>query len=178
MYLGEGNGNPLQCSCLENSMNREAGRAAIHGVAKSRPQLSNTHTHAHTYTHTHQIYIWHIFSISNIVVVVQSLRHVTLFATPCTATCQALLPSLSPRVCWNSCPLSQWCYPTISSSVATFSFCLPCFPSSGSFPMSQLFTSGGQSIGASASALSLLWIFRVGFLQDWLVWSPCCPSDS
>ena len=39
-------------------------------------------------------------------------------------------------------------------------------------------TSGGQSTGASASALSLLWIFRVGFLQDWLVWSPCCPSDS
>ena len=59
--------------------------------------------------------------------------------------------SLSPRVCWNSCSLNQWCYPTISSSV-TFLFCHQSFPTSGSFPMSQLFTSGGQSVGDSASA--------------------------
>ena len=63
-------------------------------------------------------------------------------------------PSLSPGVCSNSCPLSQWCYLTISSSVTPFSFCLQFFPASGSFPMSWLFTSG-QSIGASASALVL-----------------------
>ena len=61
-------------------------------------------------------------------------------------------PSLSPRACSNSCPLSQWCHPTISSSVVPFSSCLQSFPTSGSFPMSQLFTWGGQSIGASASA--------------------------
>ena len=62
-------------------------------------------------------------------------------------------PSLSPRVYPNSCPLNQWCHPTISSSVITvFSFCLQLFPVSGSFPVSQLFISGGQSIGASASA--------------------------
>ena len=61
-------------------------------------------------------------------------------------------PLLFPRVCSNSCPLSQCYYPTISSSVVPFSFCLPCFPSSGSFPMNQLFTSGGQSIRASALA--------------------------
>ena len=60
--------------------------------------------------------------------------------------------SLSPRVCSNSCPLSQWYHPTISSSVTLFSFCLPSFPASGSFPMSRLFASGGQSIGASTSA--------------------------
>ena len=60
-------------------------------------------------------------------------------------------PSPSPRLCSNSCPLSQWCHPTISSSVIPFS-CLQSFPASGSFPTSQLFTSGGQSIGASASA--------------------------
>ena len=60
-------------------------------------------------------------------------------------------PSLSPRVCSNSCPLSQWCYLTISSS-ATLFFCLPSFPASGTFPMSWLLTSGGQSFGASASA--------------------------
>ena len=60
-------------------------------------------------------------------------------------------PSLSPAVCSNSCPLSQWCHPTMSSSVAPFSSCFQSFPASGSFPMSQLFSSGGQSIGASAS---------------------------
>ena len=55
-------------------------------------------------------------------------------------------PSPSPWVCPNSCPLSRWCHPTISSSVALFS-CSQSFPASGSFPVSQLFTSGGQSIG-------------------------------
>ena len=60
-------------------------------------------------------------------------------------------PSLSPGVCSNSCSLSWWCHPTISSSVAPFSSCLQSFPASGSFPSSWLFTSGGQSIGASAS---------------------------
>ena len=61
-------------------------------------------------------------------------------------------PSLSPGVCSNSCPLNQWSHPTISSSVIPFSSCLQSFPASGSFPMSQFFASGGQSIGASASA--------------------------
>ena len=61
-------------------------------------------------------------------------------------------PSPSPGACWNSCPLSWWCHPTISSSVLPFPFCLQSFPASGSFLMSWLFTSGGQSIGALASA--------------------------
>ena len=61
-------------------------------------------------------------------------------------------PSPTSRLCSNSCPLSQWCHPTISSSVIPFSSCLQSFPASGSFPMSQFFTSGVQSIGASASA--------------------------
>ena len=64
-------------------------------------------------------------------------------------------PSLSPRDCSNSCPLSQWFYPTISSWAAFFSFCPQSFPSSGSFPMSWLFASGGQKIGASASVLPI-----------------------
>ena len=64
-------------------------------------------------------------------------------------------PSLCPRVFSNSCPLSQWCHPTISSSVTSFSSYPQSFPASGSFPMSQLFTSGGQSIGASASVLPM-----------------------
>ena len=61
-------------------------------------------------------------------------------------------PSPSPGACSNSCPLSRWCYLTISSSAALFPFCLQSFPASGSFPMSWLLTSGDQSIGASASA--------------------------
>ena len=64
-------------------------------------------------------------------------------------------PSLSPRVCSNLCPLGWWCLPTISSSVASFSSCPQSFPASGFFPMSQLFTSGGQSTGTSASASAL-----------------------
>ena len=63
-----------------------------------------------------------------------------------------LCPLLFPRVCSDSCPLSQWCYPTISSSAAPFSFCLQFFTASVFFPMSWLYTSGGQSIEASALA--------------------------
>ena len=59
--------------------------------------------------------------------------------------------SPSPRACSNSCPLSQWCHPTVSSSVIPFSSCLLSFPASGSFPVSQLFPSGVESIETSAS---------------------------
>ena len=61
-------------------------------------------------------------------------------------------PSPTPRACSNSCPSSRWCHPTISSSVVPFPSCLQSFSASGSFQMSQFFSSGGQSIGASASA--------------------------
>ena len=61
-------------------------------------------------------------------------------------------PSITPGPCSNSCPLSWWCHPPILASVVPFSSCLQSFPSPGSFPVSQLFTSGGQSIGAGASA--------------------------
>ena len=61
-------------------------------------------------------------------------------------------PSPSPRACSNSCALSRWCHPPISSSVVPFSSCLQSFPASGSFQTSQLFASGGQSIRASVSA--------------------------
>ena len=64
-------------------------------------------------------------------------------------------PSSFPRVYSNSCPLSQWCHPTVSSSVVPFSSYLQSFPASGSFLMSRPFTSGGQSMGASASASAL-----------------------
>ena len=71
-------------------------------------------------------------------------------------------PSSSPRICSNSCPLSQWCHPTVSSSVVPFSSCLRSSPELGSFPMSQLFASSGQSIGASTST-SILPMN----IQDW-----------
>ena len=60
----------------------------------------------------------------------KSLSHVWLFVTPCTAACQASLPSPSPGACSNSCLLSQWCHPSISSSVVPFSSCLQSFPAS------------------------------------------------
>ena len=69
-------------------------------------------------------------------------------------------PSPTTGVYSNSCPLSRWCHPTISSSVIPFSACLQSFPASESFPMSQFFTSGGQSIGVSASVLPMN-------IQDW-----------
>ena len=63
-----------------------------------------------------------------------------------------LCPPLSPRTCSNSCPLSWWCYVIILFSATPFFFCLQSFPASGSFPVSWLFASNGQSFGASASA--------------------------
>ena len=82
---------------------------------------------------------------------VQSLSRVRLFVSPRTAARQASLSITNSGVYSNSCPLSRWCHPTISSSVVPFSSRLQSFPASGSFQMSQLFASGGQSIGASAS---------------------------
>ena len=86
-------------------------------------------------------------------------------------------PSTTPGAYTNSCSLSWWCHPTISSSVIPFSSCLQSFPASGSFRMSHFFKSGAQSIGVSASA-SVLSIN----IQDWfplrLTGSPCSPRDS
>ena len=85
-------------------------------------------------------------------VVVHLPSHVLLFTTQGVQHSRLLIPSLPPGVCTNSCPLSGWCYPINSSSAACFSFCLPSFWTSGSFPKSQPFPSGGLSIRASASA--------------------------
>ena len=82
---------------------------------------------------------------------VQSLSHVWLFATPWTAARQASLSITTSRAYSNSSPFSRWCHPTISSSVVPFSSCPQSFPASRSFQMSQIFTSGGQNIGVSAS---------------------------
>ena len=105
----------------------------------------------------HNCQIWKQPNCSSVSSVAQScltLCNPMDFRLPC--------PSLSPGVCSNSCPFSQWCHPTISSSVACFFSCLQSFPASGSFTMSLLFASGSQSIGASAFASVLPMN-----IQDW-----------
>ena len=101
---------------------------------------------------------------------VQSLSHVQLFVTPWTVACQAFLSIPTPGVYLNSCPLSRWCHPAISSSVLPFSSCLQFFPASGSFQMSQFFPSGGQRIGASASASGLPMNIQDWFSLGWTGW--------
>ena len=92
---------------------------------------------------------------------VQSLSHVQLFVTPWTTARQAS-QSPTPGVYSNLCPSSWWCHPAISFSVVPFSFWLQSLPTSESFPMSQLFGSGGKNIGVSASTS----VFPMN-TQDW-----------
>ena len=87
-------------------------------------------------------------------------------------------PSPTPGTCSNSCPLSRWCHATILSSVVPFSSYLLCFLASGSFPMSLLFTSGGQSIGASVSASVCPMYIQDWFPLGWTPWPPFSPRDS
>ena len=86
------------------------------------------------------------------IVAFQLLRHIRLLRFHGLQHARLPSPSLSPRVCSDSGPLSWWCHPTISSFAVPFSSCPQSFPASGSFPRSQLFASGGESTGASASA--------------------------
>ena len=96
-------------------------------------------------------------------VVVQLPGPVWLSVTSQTQIPRLPCPLPSPRICPSSCPLNWWCHPTISSSVVPFSSCLQSFPAPGSFPMSHFFTSGGQSIGVSASASVLPMSFQGSF---------------
>ena len=91
---------------------------------------------------------WKFYTYS----LVQLLSNVWLFVTPWTEAHTLPCPSPFPKVCSNSCPLSQWCHPTISSSVIPISSCLQSFPASRSFPMIWLLSSGGRCIEVSASA--------------------------
>jgi len=138
---GVGNVNPLQYSCLKNSINGGAWRATIHEVTTS----------------THH-FLWN--SMKHDLKLSWTLSCVQLFVTPWTGVAKLPCPSLTSRACSNSCPSSQWCHPTILSSVVRFSSCLQSFSASGSFPVNQFFSSGGQSIGASASVLPMN-------IQDW-----------
>ena len=102
---------------------------------------------------------------------VKLLSHVRLFVTPWTVL-HTKLPcsSPTPRAYSNSCPLSQWCHPTISTSVIPFFSHLQSFPASGSFKMSQLFALGGQSIGVSDSASVLPKNIQGWFPLGWASW--------
>jgi len=99
---------------------------------------------------------------------VQSLIQVRLLATPWSVAHQASLSI--PRAYSNSYPSSWWCHPTISSFVIPFSSCVQSFPASGSFSVTQLFTSGGQSIGVSASASGLPMNIQDWFPLRWTGW--------
>ena len=147
--IGEGNGNPLQCSCLENPRDGGAWWAAVYGVAQSRTRLKWLSSNSSS------PFIEELLLFSRSVMCdflwSHGLKHTRLRC-----------PSPSPGPCSNSCPWSRWCHPTILSSVVPFSSCLKSFPASGSFLMNRLFPSGGQSIGASASASVLPMN-----IQDW-----------
>ena len=103
-----------------------------------------------------------------VVIIVHSLNHIQLF-TPLWTAARPLCPPLSPRVCSDSCPLSQWCYLSIASSAAPFSSFPQSFLALESFPMSQVFASGSQVIRTSASVLPVN--IQGWFLWDRLVWS-------
>ena len=87
-------------------------------------------------------------------------------------------PSLTPGAWSNSCPSSQWCHPTFSSSIVPFSSCLQSFPASGSFQISQFIASGGQSIGVSASASVLPTNIQGLCPFGFTALTPCSPRDS
>ena len=116
--------------------------------------------------------LWWVVNNSRQFSSVQSLSCVWLFATPWMAAHQASL-SITNSWSWhesNSCLLSQWCHPTILSSVVPFSSCPQSFPASGSFQMSQFFESGDQSVGASGSASVLPMNLQDWFPLGWTGW--------
>ena len=166
---GGGHSNPLQSSCLKNPMGREAWWATTHRVTQSWTQLKWLSMQAWraesaTSPRSSSSFSWRIrsrnqnliarcahcywneflssveFSHSVVSLWPHELQHAR---PPC--------PSPAPGVHPNPCPSSRWCHSTISSSVIPFSSCPQYFPAAGSFPVSQLFASGGQSIGVSAS---------------------------
>ena len=165
----EGKGNPLQYSCLEHPMDREAWWATVPGVWDGHDWSIWASMHMFLYVYVNYIYwyiythmytctsVWYINFIyinqfgaflvvqfTHSVIPDSLLPHEPQHARP---PC----PSPTPRVHPNPCPSSRWCHPTIPSSVVPFSSCPPSFPASGSSQLSQLFASGGQSIGVTAS---------------------------
>ena len=109
--------------------------------------------------------LWMISQMQNILLVVQLLSRVQLFEIPWTVPHRSSLSFTISGVCSNSCPLSQWCHPTMWSSVASFSSCPQPSPALGTFSVSRLFATGGQNIGAPVLA-SVLPVS----IQGWFPW--------
>ena len=150
------------------SWTRGAWCAVIHGVAKSRTRLSDW---------TELMYIFCFANFIPCIVLCFPVASVQFSSVQfsCSVVSDSLrphepqharppCPSPTPGVYPNSYPLSQWCHPTISSTVIPFSSSPQSFPASGSFQVSQLFTLGGQSIGVSASHQSFQWTPRTDLL--------------
>ena len=108
--------------------------------------------------------LWTSIEVSSVV------QSCLIFETPWTAARQASLSITNFRSLLNSCASSRWCHPTISSSLVPFSSCLQSFPASGSFPMSQFYASGGQSIRVSASASVLPMNTQDWYPLGWTGW--------
>ena len=153
---GGGHDNLLHYSHLENPMDGGAWQATVHRVANSQTHWSNLACRRVL------IYKWISVQFSRSVVSDSLQPHELQHAWP---PC----PSPTLRVHPNSCPLSQWCHPAILSSVISFSSCPQSLPASGSFPMSQLFAWGGQSIGVSAST-SVLSQNTQDWSSEWTGW--------
>ena len=157
--LGGGHGNPLQYSCLENPMDRGAQWATVHGVAKNWTGLKWPSTARNsTVLSTNIISVSRsnsgspiAFSYVSFLQSGQSLSHVWLFATPWTAAHQASLSITNSRSLLKLMSIEAVMPSSHLPSVVPFSSCPQSLPASGSFPMSQLFAWGGQSIGVSAS---------------------------
>ena len=141
-----GNGNPLQCSCLENPRGRGAWWAAVYGVAQSRTRLKRLSSSRLPYMLSAltklfssswvmiQQFSWTVQFSRSVVSYSLRLHELQHARPPC--------PSPTPGVHWNSHPSSQRCHPALSSSVVPFSSCPQSLPASESFPMSQLFAWG------------------------------------
>ena len=128
--IGEGNGNPLQCSCLENPRDGGAWWAAVYGVAQSQTWLKRLRSSSSSKSCPA------LYGLMDCSIPGSSVHYFPVYS--------------------NSCQLSQWCYLTILSPATLFSFYYKSFPASESFPMSWLFTSHDQIIRASASTSVLL----------------------
>ena len=167
-HPGGGHGNPFQYSCLKNPMDRGAWQATVlHGFRHDWPDLACMH-HVPQYSHGSESCCACVFTTSppwptaaQVALLSHSVVSDSLWLHELQHT-RLSCPLPPPGVYSNSCTLSQWCHPTISSSVVPFSSCFQSFPASGSLPMIWLFVSGGQSIGTSASASVLPMN-----IQDW-----------
>ena len=171
---GEGHGNPLQYSCLENSMDWGAWWATSPWGHKESDTTEWLHFALLCYTEKSGWkcgYYASSVATSSLCIMQKCLRPSIQFSHSVMSDslrphelqhARPPCPSPTPGVYPNPCPLSRWCHPTILSSVIAFSSCPQSFPASGSFQMSQLFTSGGQSIGVSASTS----VFPMN-TQDW-----------